>query len=249
MVILALDTSGATASAALMDEYIILAESSVTLKDLRGGGRKTHSETLMPMVDRVFKTTGMALEDVDYIACTCGPGSFTGLRIGVAAAKGLAFATGKPLVAVPTLDALAYNVTGITAPCTWVVPMLDARRGQVYSALYCMGHRQTDYVAVSVQDLLEMVKGSQPPQKSCRTIFLGDGASAYGKCIGKEEWGDHTIIDFAPPSHNLVRVACVGAQALKMLKCGQSFEEGEFSLLYIRRPQAQREREKKGEFL
>ena len=207
MILLALDTSGTTASAALMSEYIIMAESSVTLSDLRGAGRKTHSETLMPMIAGLFEITGAALEDVDYIACTCGPGSFTGLRIGAATAKGLAFAASKPLIAVPTLDALAYTVEG--ADSTWVVPMIDARRGQAYSAFYFNNKRMTDYMAEPVEDLRKMI------------IERAEG---------------RPIIYVEPP----LKAPTVGAKALTMLE--SAADESEFSLLYVRKPQAEREK-------
>ena len=228
MHILAIDTSGTTASAAIMNQYIILAESSVTLADLRGAGRKTHSETLMPMIDRLFEITDMAVSDMDYIACTCGPGSFTGLRIGAATAKGLAFAADKPLVAVPTLDAIAYTVTGLAAAGTWVVPMMDARRGQAYSAFYRMGedlllHRMTDYLAEDIYDLHEMLKAQAP--EGSHIIFLGNSDAA--------------------PRNTYPRASCVGTRAFEMIADGQYKNESEFSLLYIRKPQAEREREAK----
>jgi len=248
--ILAIDTSGTSASAALINEYIILAESSVTLADLRGGGRKTHSETLMPMIDSLFKITGMTLSDVDYIACTQGPGSFTGLRIGAATAKGLAFAAQKPLIAVPTLDAMAYTVTNLAAPGTWVIPMMDARREQAYSAFYHVSKdfmitRKTDYLAEAVDDLLRMLK--EQISEEGHIIFCGDGADANQDCIRSEIWPAGITVTFAPPCHNRPRAACVGAQALNMIQSGYpiSSDESAFSLLYIRKPQAQREREAK----
>ena len=269
MRILALDTSGTSASAALMDEYIILAESSVTLANLRGLGHKntvscclnphfkqnemrakTHSETLMPMVNSIFEITGMTLSDADYIACTCGPGSFTGLRIGAATAKGLAFAAQKPLIAVPTLDAMAYTVTNLAVPGTWVIPMMDARREQAYSAFYHVSedllvHRTTDYLADTVHDLLGILKGQI--SKGCHIIFLGDGASVNQDRIRSEAWPAGITVGFAPPCHNRPQAACVGAQALNIIKNKYpvSTDESEFSLLYIRKPQAQREREAK----
>ena len=248
MHILALDTSSTTASVALMDPYIVLAESSITLADLRGGGRQTHSETLMPMIDRLFKLTGMTLSDIDYITCTCGPGSFTGLRIGAAAAKGLAFAAEKPLIAVPTLDAMAYTVTNLAMPNTWVIPMMDARRGQAYAAFYNIGedlliNRTTDYLAEAVPDLLTMLKGQI--SERCRIIFLGDGASTNQDRIMSETWTVGTTATFAPSFHNRSRAACVGAQAINIIKSKYPVptSESDFSLLYIRKPQAQRELE------
>ena len=216
--ILAIDTSGNTASAALMNDYIVMAESSVTLTDLRGGGpsgRKTHSETLMPMIEHLFKITGLSLNKIDLIACTCGPGSFTGLRIGAATAKGIAFAINKPLIAVPTLDALAYTVDKNLPTGTWVVPLMDARRGQVYSAFYQDGKRVSDYLAEDVNDVMEILKAKTGSNKtvSSKVIFVRDGLTA----------------------------SSVGAVALGMPVA----DESEFSLMYIRKPQAEREKEEK----
>ena len=221
MTILALDTSGTTASTALMNEYIVMAESSVALNS-RSEGRYLHgsvtkpvsgpsaSETLMPMINGLFEVTGTKLQDIEYIACTCGPGSFTGLRIGAATAKGLAFALGKPLIAVPTLDALAYTVE--SADVNWVVPMIDARRGQAYSAFYYKGERMTDYMAEPMEDLHKMIEDR-----------------AKGE----------SIIFQTPP----IMASAVGAKALTMID--RAANESEFSLLYVRKPQAEREREEK----
>jgi len=216
MITLAIDTSSQTASAALLDGYITLAES--TAARLR-----THSETLMPMIAHLFELTAMRLEDIDCIACSSGPGSFTGLRIGAACAKGLALAAEKPLIAVPTLDAMAYTMVCADA---WVAPMLDARRGQVYTALYAPGgKRETDYLAEPIENILDMLKDKG------RVICLGDGAEA-----NRERIAPHTI---APQAY--LRASAVGAVALSLEKRGES----DFSLLYIRKPQAQREREER----
>ena len=291
MIILALDTSGTTASAAIMDDNIILAESSVSLKN--SPSRKTlasealkpeipsetltptstsetltptstsetltpkapsTSEALMPMIDRLFQLTGMSLQRVDRIACTCGPGSFTGLRIGAATARGLAFATGKNLIAVPTLDAMAYTISCLNIP--WVIPMMDARRGQVYTALYHNSKRVTDYLAEPVEDILELLKGKLKTGENI--VFMGDGSVAYRDKINTATLAsvgiahadiesfncasaDFTPVSIAPECHNFIRASMVGALALTMPPA----KESEFSLLYIRKPQAQRELEEK----
>ena len=246
MVILALDASGTTASVALVSEHIVIAESSVTLADLKGTGRKTHSETLMPMIDQLFEISGMCLKDIDYIACTCGPGSFTGLRIGAATAKGLSFASGKPLIAVPTLDAMAYTVKDIAPPSAWVVPMMDARRGQVYSAIYRECSLLTEYLAEPVEVILSLLKEQmvREGQNISPIIFIGDGAICHKELIqGKMaecETAGYTLSFLHRP-----RGASVGLKALEMAKAGQFADESEFSLLYIRKPQAQRELEER----
>ncbi len=126
MKILGIDSSGMVASAALVEDAVTLSACSVN-------HRKTHSETLLPMVDEVLRVAECTLADVDAIAVAAGPGSFTGLRIGAATAKGLGFAAEKPLIAVPTLAALAYNLWGTGH---LVCPIMDARRNQVYTGIY-----------------------------------------------------------------------------------------------------------------
>ena len=235
MIILAIDTSSTTASVALIDNFTVMGESSVTLADLKAKNRKTHSQTLMPMIAGLFEIVGITIEEIDKIACTCGPGSFTGLRIGAATAKGLSFASGKPLIAVPTLDAMAYNVLSIAEPDAWVIPMMDARRAQVYTALYHKGERVTDYLALPIEEVLAMLTASAKP--GSRLIFLGDGAEANRDTIT-------SLVQsaiFAPPCHTRPRAACVGAVAITM----KPVDKSEFSLLYIRKPQAEREKEER----
>ena len=126
MKILALDSSGIVASVAVVEDDTLLAEYTVNYK-------KTHSQTLLPMLDEIVKMTELELESIDAIAVAAGPGSFTGLRIGSATAKGLGLALKKPLVAVPTVDALAYNLYDAQG---LICPIMDARRKQVYTGIY-----------------------------------------------------------------------------------------------------------------
>ena len=126
MKILALDSSGLVASVALTEDDDLIAEYTVQYK-------KTHSQTLLPMLEEIRKMVELDLKEVDAIAVAAGPGSFTGLRIGSATAKGLAFALEKPIIPVPTLDGLAYQMYGTDA---LVCPIMDARRNQVYTGIY-----------------------------------------------------------------------------------------------------------------
>ena len=126
MRVLAIDTSGLVASVALVEDDVLRAE--FTTND-----KKTHSQTLLPMLEQLRQMISLELDTIDVIAIAAGPGSFTGLRIGSATAKGLGLALGKPLVEVPTLEGLAYNLYGTDK---LVCPMMDARRNQVYTGLY-----------------------------------------------------------------------------------------------------------------
>ena len=133
MKILALDSSGLVASVALLQDETLVAEYTMNYK-------KTHSQTLLPMLDEIKKAVDLDLETLDAIAVAAGPGSFTGLRIGSATAKGLGLALNKPLIAVPTLEALAYNLYD-TPEDTPICPIMDARRKQVYTGMYAFKDR------------------------------------------------------------------------------------------------------------
>ena len=126
MRILALDSSGLVATVAVVEDEQTIAEYTVNYK-------KTHSQTLLPMLDEIVKMTELDLNTIDAIATSGGPGSFTGLRIGAATAKGLGMALGKPLIHIPTVDALAYNLFGTSR---LICPIMDARRNQVYTGIY-----------------------------------------------------------------------------------------------------------------
>jgi len=257
MIILAIDTSGNSAGVALVqstsDNYITLAECFYSRSTIKGSHKpsgKTHSETLMPMVSHVFELAGFKLADVDCIAATCGPGSFTGLRIGAATAKGLAYSAKKPLIAVPTLDALAYNATSI-ASAVYVIPMLDARREQAYSAVYC-GKRLTGYLAEPVEEIINILYTHS--KDGGHAIFLGDGAQNHRESITNQltmhnQASDSVAMTFSFAScvHNQVRASHVGIIALQMFEDEAYIppSEADFSLMYLRKPQAQREREER----
>lgn len=221
MRILGLDTTGLVASVALADETAVLGEVTTNCK-------KNHSETIMPMVAELFTRLELDISEIDYIACTNGPGSFTGLRIGAATAKALAHATGKKIVPVPTLDALAYNLYDSSK---LVVPMMDARRGQVYTAFYEGGiKRLTDYMAIPLDEVLELLKGYGLPE-----VFLGDGAAAHAQRLAEYA--------LAPPHLRLQRAAAVAALGLELAAGGHTVGYDGFEMFYLRKPQAEREYE------
>ena len=229
MKILAIDTTGQTASAALLENDVIVAEYSIHYK-------MTHSQTILPMIDEISHKIELDLSTVDYIACSCGPGSFTGLRIGAATAKGLALGGNIDVVAVPTLDALAYNVFDTDAV---ICPIMDARRQQVYTAFYqWRGNefcRLTEYSALPIEEVIKQAKDYQN-----KVIFLGDGVAVHKELLLSEK-------DFCfPPAHcNLQRGASVAALAVKLIEKGEVIKGSELELIYLRKPQAEREREQK----
>lgn len=225
MKILSLDTTGLVASCAIVDDTKTLAEFTTNFK-------KTHSQTLMPMIENMFKLVDMALSEIDYIACACGPGSFTGLRIGAATAKGLAHGLDKKIIPIPTLDGLAYNITGSSVP---VVPIMDARRNQVYTAVFDTSEgikRLTDYMACDINELLDRVRRINE-----NAVFLGDGVPVFKDVIK----GCGGSFKFAPVCCNMQRAACIGALALERERAAVKCDD--FEIIYLRKSQAERERE------
>ena len=174
MKILALDSSGLVASVAVTEDDNLLGEYTINYK-------KTHSQTLLPMLDEVAKMIELDLKTVDVIAVSAGPGSFTGLRIGSATAKGLALALDKKIVSVPTVDALAYNIWN----CTDVIcPLMDARRQQTYTGLYTFedGRMQTllPQCVVQIEEIINKVNDMGKP-----VVFLGDGVPVFADFIAQ----------------------------------------------------------------
>lgn len=227
MRILALDSSGLTATIAVVEEAQTVAEYTVNYK-------KTHSQTLLPMLDEVAKMIELDLDTIDAIAVSGGPGSFTGLRIGSATAKGLGLALGKPLIHIPTVDGLAYNLYG----CKGVIcPMMDARRNQVYTGIYRFEEGFETVVpqeAVAVSELVEQLNQIGEP-----VTFLGDGVPVYEELLGE---GLKVPYRFAPPHLNRQRAAAVGTLALRYLREGRTETAAEHEPDYLRVSQAERER-------
>ncbi len=227
MKILALETSAVAASAAVCEDEVLIAQS------FQNTGL-THSRTLMPMVQDLLKNSGLTLKDIDVIAVAVGPGSFTGLRIGIAAAKGLAWAADKPCAAVSTLEAMAWQIAHIDGI---LVPVMDARRHQYYNALFESKQgkliRNTPDRAVDTETLLETLKKIEKPK-----ILVGDGAHlCYTDC---ERLGVQAAL--APP-HLLLQTAWgVARGAVEKIKEGTLLSGAELAPQYHRLSQAERER-------
>ncbi len=228
MKILALDSSGLVASVAIVTEDAVLAEYTVNYK-------KTHSQTLLPMLDEIVKMVELNLEEVDAIAIAAGPGSFTGLRIGSATAKGLGLALNKPIVAVPTLDGLAYNLYGTQRV---LCPMMDARRNQVYTGLYEFAGKEfrviKEQTAVAVEEILEEIN-----RIGREVVFLGDGTAVHEQLIREKTKVDYS---FAPIHLNRQRAGAVGALGIEMFRKGQIETADCHAPVYLRLSQAERER-------
>lgn len=222
MFILGIETSTKTGSVAVVSDRGVIAQYSLNIE-------VTHSERLMSTVDRVLKDTGLALADLDGFAIAAGPGSFTGLRIGVSTVKGLAFATGKPVAAVSTLYALAWNVPHAVCP---VCPLLDARKNEVYAAIYTSNGSTPTQTApeavVSLARLGELATG--------RTVFTGEAALLYRGEIEKM-FGDNAL--FAPRSAILPAGAAVAEIGLEIIRTGRQTDPDSLAPRYIRRPEAE----------
>lgn len=228
MKILALDSSGIVASVAIVEDDTLLAEYTVNYK-------KTHSQTLLPMLDEVAKMTELDLSTIDAIAVAAGPGSFTGLRIGSATAKGLGLALKKPLVAVPTVEALAYNLYDTSG---LICPIMDARRNQVYTGIYCFENHKLvtleEQMAVSITELLDKLNERGKP-----ITFLGDGVPVFKKTIRENL---KVPCSFAPAHVNKQRAAAVAALGEIYYREGKTQSAEEHTPEYLRVSQAERER-------
>lgn len=235
MKILAIDSSSLTASVAIVEDDITVAEYTVNYK-------KTHSQTLLPMLDEIVKMTEQDLKTVDGIAVAAGPGSFTGLRIGSATAKGLAEALDKPVIAVPTVDGLAANLYGTDK---LVCPVMDARRNQTYTGIYRFekgeeGYEMQRVLPQCALDLKELADKINALGKE--VIFLGDGVPVF-----KEQLQELITVpySFAPNSCNRQRAAVVGMVAAKLFKEGKYTDAKSHAPEYLRLSQAERERMEK----
>lgn len=231
MKILGLDSSGIVASVAVVEDDILVAEYTVNYK-------KTHSQTLLPMLDEIAKMTELDLNTIDAIAVAAGPGSFTGLRIGSATAKGLGLALKKPLIAVPTVEGLAYNLYDTDG---LICPIMDARRRQVYTGIYRFEeHRLVtveEQMAVPMEEMIRKLNEYQQP-----VTFLGDGVPVFADMIAEKL---NVPYSFAPAHVNKQRAAAVAALGLIYYKEGRTQTAMEHIPDYLRVSQAEREREER----
>ncbi len=230
MTVLAMDTSAKAASVCLAEEDKIIGEFFINTG-------LTHSQTLMPMAEQLCKNAGVPLDNIDAVAVNAGPGSFTGVRIGVAAAKGLAFAHDLPCVAVSTLESMAYNMLG----CDGVVcALMDARCGQVYNALFRVTgnriERLCDDRAIALSELQKELQGCTE-----RVVFVGDGAAISFKSAVDLP----ACVRLAPMNKVNQTAASVALAAFERLKAGDTCTPAELMPVYLRLPQAQRELNKR----
>lgn len=227
MMILGIDSSGLVASVALVKDGEMIGEYTINYK-------KTHSQTLLPMLDEMAKMIELDMNEVDAIAVAAGPGSFTGLRIGSATAKGLALALKKPIISISTLEALAYNMYETNG---LVCPIMDARRNQVYTAIYRFENGKMQEVwepkAVAVDELIEKLN-----ELNEEVIFTGDGMPVY-----KEKLAENLQVKYllAPAHLARQRAGALASLGSIYFEEGRYTEGKEHQPVYLRLSQAERE--------
>ena len=229
MKILGLDSSGLVASVAIVEGENLLGEYTVNYK-------KTHSQTLLPMLNEVAQMIELDLNTIDAIAIAGGPGSFTGLRIGSATAKGLGLALDKPIVNVPTVDALAYNLVGHS---DMICPLMDARRNQTYTGLYHFERNEfcviREQCAVGIDEIVADIN-----ERGTAVVFLGDGVPVFREYLAERLTVPYS---FAPAHMNKQRAGAVATLGLCYMAEGRSETAQAHKPDYLRLSQAERERE------
>ena len=227
MLVLAFDTATLSGSVALVGPDGVIVEMSVHSK-------ATHSERLLPAIHAVLAAADLRIADVEGFATGLGPGSFTGLRIALSTAKGLALGTGRPLVGVPTLDALAANM----APAPLLCPMLDARKGEVFAAIYRSAPdgalaKETRELSIDPERLMD-----EPilQREAGPVTVLGSGARLYADRI-RRKLGGRAV--FAPPERDYPRAAVVGRLGREELLAGRAHDPGRLAPRYVRASDAE----------
>lgn len=229
MIVLAVDSSSKVATAALMKDDKLLGE--ITLND-----KKEHSVILMTIIQELLEVNNLTVNDIDGYVVSKGPGSFTGLRIGMATIKGMSFGSNKPYVSVSSLDALALSVSNFDG---LICPIMDALRNSVYTSLYKSHNGKLekiiDYCALDMKELVEIIKS-----KNEKVIFIGDGLDK-----NKDYLIENCPNCYFPPNHlNLIRASSLGELGIELLRNGQ-LDDPNSTPFYLKKPQAEREYEQR----
>ncbi len=226
MKILAVDTSTTSGSVALLSDASVLWETVVN-------SGLTHSETLLPALNEAMKHSALDWSEIDCFAVTTGPGSFTGLRIGISVVKGLALSTQRPVVSVSSLEALAWNLSG----CPHLIcPFLDAKRGQVYTALF-RSELDGGPPERLRDDTVEDPRNVLARLASDKVILMGDGTRTFAPLLDEILGGHYTV---APPHQQLIRASSVGLIALEKCRRGELVDNLTFVPVYIRASEVER---------
>ena len=222
MKILAIDSSTDTSSVAVLDDDKLIAINTITVKI-------THSETLLPMIKDLLFNAKMNLDEIDVFAVTIGPGSFTGIRIGIATVKGLAFGRGKKCVEVSTLDAIYENIKEFDGI---ICPVINARRGQVYASAYLDGKKIIEEQCIQINDLANLLRKYDKD-----VYFAGDGYELTDSIDVRR--GETPVI------LRQINAYSVGKIAYRKVIDGEYVKDSELRANYLRKSQAEMEREEK----
>ena len=229
MIVLSIDSSSKVATVALLNDDTLLGEYVINDK-------REHSVLLMPMIENLLKDCELTINDIDGFVVSKGPGSFTGLRIGMATIKGLSFGANKPYISLSSLDGLAYSLSYFNGI---ICPIMDALRENVYTALYKNEDGEFKNIMeptpMELPDLLEMLK-----EKNEEVIFTGDGLLKHKEYI-KENFPN---AKFASNHVSLTRASSIGELGLNLLKQGIK-DDPNSAPVYLKKPQAERELEKR----
>ena len=229
MIVLSIDSSSKVATVAILKDDVLLGE--YILND-----KREHSVILVPLIENLLKECNLTIDDIDGYVVSKGPGSFTGLRIGMATIKGMSFGNNKPYISISSLDALAYNLISFNGI---ICPIMDALRENVYTALYKNNNdnleKITDYTAMDIDKLVDLLKN-----KNEDVIFVGDGVYKHKQYICDNFPKAH----FAPTHLNIIRASSLGELGLKLLKDGV-YDDSNSSPIYLKKPQAERELERR----
>ena len=228
MKILSIESASVTASCAVSDDEKILGEYTLRHK-------KTHSEKLMPLIEELMGELNLKINDIDIISISRGPGSYTGLRIGAAIAKSLAYAADIKIASIPTMKSLAANVYDEQK---LIVPIMDAKAGRIYTGIYKWDNGECKEVLeqfpCNIDDLIQILNEYEEP-----LIFNGDGSVNYRKKI---EDGLNKKVYFAPEVFNYLKASTLAFIGYKMAVQGDTVSANEFNPQYLRLSQAERNR-------
>ncbi len=233
MRILGIDSSSLVASVSVLEDGIILGEYTINHKI-------THSQTLLPMIEQLLKMIEVDINTIDAVAIAAGPGSFTGLRIGGSTAKGLGQALNVPIISVPTIDAMAYNLYMSGA---YICPIMDARRNQVYTGICTFENDEFKVVMeqepMEIDELLKRIEKFYA-EDAKNVVFLGDGVPVFTRYINEKLSVPHY---YAPAHLNRQRAAAVAALGAKYYGAEKYVSAEEFVPIYLRQSQAEMAKE------
>lgn len=226
MKILAIESATVTASCAVSEDEVVLGEYTLNHK-------KTHSEKLMPLIEALMKELELKIQDIDVIAISEGPGSYTGLRIGAAIAKSMAYAVNIPIANVPTTKSLAGNIYDLNK---LIVPVMDAKGGRIYTGIYRFENGELvtvkEQFPCNIEELIDLLNEYKEP-----VIFNGDGSVNYRNIIEEKL---NCTANFAPGKFNYLNASTLAYIGFQMASKGELIKASDFKPQYLRLSQAER---------